>query len=228
MIPRGANLIVQVKGNRVLRVVPFENEAVNECWIADRDRFSYEALNSDERLTTPMLKQGGQWTAVDWQTALEYVASGLKQVKGQHGPASIGLLASPHSTLEELHLAGALVKGLGSPQPWMPACATRNSRQMKVCVIWAHRLPRCLNCSACWWWVRICARDHPLFAQRIRQARAQGVCRQFASGPVYGLGDAGGPHASGRRIRLGASIGGCCRRGCRAKGRRSTGSRVYL
>src|SRR5450631_3482123 len=73
----GANLIVQVKNNKVLRVVPFENEQVNECWLADRDRFSYEALNSDERLTTPMLKQGGVWIAVDWQAALEYVANGL-------------------------------------------------------------------------------------------------------------------------------------------------------
>jgi NADH-quinone oxidoreductase subunit G len=57
----GSNLIVQVKNHKVLRVVPLENDAVNECWIADRDRFSYEALNSDERLTTPMLKQGGEW-----------------------------------------------------------------------------------------------------------------------------------------------------------------------
>src|SRR5690606_3287737 len=57
----GANLIVQVKNGKVLRVVPFENEAVNECWLADRDRFSYEALNSSERLTQPMIKQGGQW-----------------------------------------------------------------------------------------------------------------------------------------------------------------------
>ena len=55
----GANLIVQTKANKVLRVVPLENEDVNECWIADRDRFSYEALNSDARLRTPMIKQGG-------------------------------------------------------------------------------------------------------------------------------------------------------------------------
>ena len=66
----GANLVVQVKNNRVMRVVPLENEQVNECWIADRDRFSYEALNSDERLAKPMLKQGGEWKEVDWQTAL--------------------------------------------------------------------------------------------------------------------------------------------------------------
>jgi NADH-quinone oxidoreductase subunit G len=61
---------VQVKAGKVMRVVPLENEDVNECWIADRDRFSYEALNSEQRLTQPMLKQGGQWQAVDWNTAL--------------------------------------------------------------------------------------------------------------------------------------------------------------
>ena len=110
----GANLIVQVKSNRVMRVVPLENEAVNECWIADRDRFSYEALNGEERLTKPMLKQGGAWKEVDWRTALEYVANGLNQVKAQHGAGAIGALVSPHSTLEELYLAGTLVRGLGS------------------------------------------------------------------------------------------------------------------
>jgi len=110
----GANLVVQVKNNQVLRVVALENEDVNECWIADRDRFSYEALNSADRLTQPMLKQGGEWKVVDWQTALEYVANGLKQIKTDHGANAIGLLASPHSTVEELSLAGALVRGLGS------------------------------------------------------------------------------------------------------------------
>src|SRR5659263_287508 len=109
----GANLIVQVKNNKVMRVVPLENEAVNECWIADRDRFSYEALNGDERLTAPMLKQGGVWTSVDWQTALEYVANGLKQIKSEYGAQSVGALVSPHSTLEELSLASALIRGLG-------------------------------------------------------------------------------------------------------------------
>mgnify|MGYP002685003339 CR=1 FL=1 len=72
--------------------------------IADRDRFSYEALNSDERLTQPMLKQGGTWREVDWQTALEYVANGLRCVRNDHGAGAIGALVSPHSTLEELSL----------------------------------------------------------------------------------------------------------------------------
>ena len=88
----GANLVVQVKNNQVMRVVPFENEAVNECWIADRDRFSYEALNGPERLTAPMIKQGGQWNTVDWQTALEYVATGLKSIIADNGARSVGAL----------------------------------------------------------------------------------------------------------------------------------------
>ena len=86
----GANLVVQVKNNKVMRVVPLENEDVNECWIADRDRFSYEALNSDARLTEPMIKQGGQWQKVDWNTALGYVADGLKRVIAEHGTAQVG------------------------------------------------------------------------------------------------------------------------------------------
>jgi len=110
----GANLVVQVKNNKVLRVVPFENEEVNECWISDRDRFSYEALDSQDRLTAPMVKQGGEWKTVDWQTALEYVANGLQGVKSQYGAEFIGTLASPHSTTEELYLAAALMRGLGS------------------------------------------------------------------------------------------------------------------
>ncbi len=83
----GANLIVQVRQGKVLRVVPLENEEVNECWLADRDRFSYEGLNSDQRLTAPMIKQGGEWKTVDWNTALDYVVRGLTQIKAEHGAA---------------------------------------------------------------------------------------------------------------------------------------------
>src|SRR6187431_399214 len=104
----GANLIVQVKADRVMRVLPLENEAVNECWIADRYRFSYEALNADSRLKTPMIKQGGQWHPATWDAALHYVADGLKRIKAEHGSQSIGALGWPHDTLEELHLLAKL------------------------------------------------------------------------------------------------------------------------
>lgn len=169
----GANLIVQVKSNKVMRVVPLENEDVNECWIADRDRFSYEALNGDERLTSPMLKQGGEWKAVDWQTALEYVANGLKQIKADHGASSIGTLASPHSTLEELYLAASLMRGLGSENidyrlrnaefitpsaiRWLGTSIASLSQLQRVLVVGSNL-----------------RKDHPLFAQRIRQAVRKG------------------------------------------------------
>jgi len=110
----GSNLIVQVKLNKVMRVLPLENESLNECWLSDKDRFSYEGLNSDERLLRPMLKENGKWREVDWQPALEHVAARLKDAKVRHGAESIGELGSPHSTLEELYLLQKLVRGLGS------------------------------------------------------------------------------------------------------------------
>src|SRR4029453_5506999 len=109
----GSNLIVQVKNNEVMRVLPFENEEVNECWLSDRDRFSYAGLNAPDRLLRPMLKQGGQWSQVDWTVALEYAAAALARVKAGHGGAGIGALASPGSTLEKLHLLTKLTRGLG-------------------------------------------------------------------------------------------------------------------
>ncbi len=172
----GANLIVQVKNHKVMRVVPLENEAVNECWIADRDRFSYEALDSDDRLTQPMLKQGGEWKTVDWQTALEYVANGLKQVKAAHGASSIGLLASPHSTVEELALAGALVRGLGSENidsrlrhsDFSNAANAGQARWLGRPIAELSQLQRALVIGS------NLRKDHPLFAQRIRQAVRNG------------------------------------------------------
>ncbi|MDI9334456.1 MAG: NADH-quinone oxidoreductase subunit NuoG [Cytophagales bacterium] len=172
----GANLIVQVKNNKVMRVVPLENEAVNECWIADRDRYSYEALNSTERLTTPMIKQGGVWKDVDWQTALEYVANGIKQIKREHGASAIGTLASPHSTVEELFLAAALMRGIGSDNidyrlrtldftntsaphvRWLGTSIASLSDMQRVLVVGSNL-----------------RKDHPLFAQRIRQAVRKGA-----------------------------------------------------
>ena len=110
----GTNLIVQVKNDRVMRVLPLENETINECWLSDKDRFSYEGLNSDDRLKRPRLRRDGRLIETDWQIALEHVASELKRICELHGPSAIGLLASPHSTLEELHLAQKLMRALGS------------------------------------------------------------------------------------------------------------------
>src|SRR3954467_5835136 len=74
----GSSIMVQSKQDRVMRVLPIENDAINECWISDRDRFSYEGLNSEQRLARPLLKRDGAWQAVDWKIALEFVAGKLK------------------------------------------------------------------------------------------------------------------------------------------------------
>jgi NADH-quinone oxidoreductase subunit G len=110
----GANLQVHVKNNRVYRVVPQENEPVNECWIADRDRYSYEALNSPERLTQPLVKENGQWVEAGWQDALERVAANLARIHKAKGGTAIGGLASAHQTVEELYLFTKVLRGLSS------------------------------------------------------------------------------------------------------------------
>ena len=112
----GANTTVQTKDNKVMRVVALENEAINECWISDRDRFSYEGLNSVDRATTPMVKQGGKWLETDWQSVLDYVAHSLKTIATESGAESIAALAHPISSTEELHLLQKIVRGLCSHQ----------------------------------------------------------------------------------------------------------------
>jgi NADH-quinone oxidoreductase subunit G len=170
----GANLIVQVKNNQVMRVVPLENEDVNECWIADRERFSYEALNGTDRLTRPMLKQGGEWKEVDWQTALEYVANGLRNIQRDHGANSIGALVSPHNTVEELYLAGALMRGLGSDNidyrlRHAEFGAAEGVRTLGTSIASLSTLQRVLVVGA------NLRKDHPLFALRVRHAVRHGA-----------------------------------------------------
>ena len=110
----GANTEVHVRRGDVMRVVPRENAAVNECWLADRDRFSYEALNADTRLTRPMVRRNGRWEETDWQTAMEFAAAGLRKVVAAHGAAQLGAWAAPTSTLEEFYLLGKFMRALGS------------------------------------------------------------------------------------------------------------------
>lgn len=174
----GANLVVQVKGNKVMRVVPFENEAINECWISDKDRFSYEGLNSDDRLTRPMLKQGGEWREVDWQVALEYVAHGLADIGREHGADAIAALATPHATLEELHLLKRLMTGLDSKQVDFRLRQTDVSGQAQgtpwlgMPIAEVDRLAGALVIGS------FLRKDHALLSARLRQATKSGgkVC----------------------------------------------------
>ena len=172
----GANIIVQVKNHQVLRVVPFENEDVNECWIADRDRYSYEALNSPQRLAQPRIRQGGQWQTVDWNTALRYVADGLKRVIAEHGLEGVGAVASAQRSIEELFLLGKLVRGLGSQSvdyrlrdaDFGNAAPAGQARWLGTSIASLSNLDRAFVVGS------FLRKDHPLFAQRLRQAARKG------------------------------------------------------
>jgi len=168
----GSNLTVQVKQNRVMRVLPRENEAINECWLSDKDRFSYEGLNSERRLAKPMLKRDGVWQEVEWQVALDFVVRELKRIRDQHGAASIGSLATPHQTLEELFLLGKLAREFASGNvdfrlrqadfgtdgkhmgaPWLGMTIADIDQLDRVLVVGSTL-----------------RKDHPLIAHRLRQA----------------------------------------------------------
>jgi NADH-quinone oxidoreductase subunit G len=110
----GSNVDVEIRRGHVMRVLPRENGDINECWLSDRDRFSYEAIHSDERLLKPMIRRGNQWEETDWQSALEFTAAGLKKVVSRHGANEIGALAHPASTVEEIYLLQKLMRALGS------------------------------------------------------------------------------------------------------------------
>lgn len=111
----GTNINVHTRNGKVMRVVSRENDAINQTWISDRDRFSYAGLDHPDRLTSPMIKMDGVWQAVDWQQALAKVSSDLQAVIAKHGADKLGALASPNSTLEEFYLLQKLMRGLDSP-----------------------------------------------------------------------------------------------------------------
>jgi NADH-quinone oxidoreductase subunit G len=189
----GSNLVVQVKGDQVIRVVPFENEELNECWISDRDRFSYEGLNVD-RLTSPMVKSSdGQWHEASWSDALQAVAQGLMQVRDASGAAQIGSLASEYATLEEMALLARVTRGLGSENidfrlrqtdsgfdaaltgaPWLGMNINALDTLDRVLVVGSFL-----------------RKDHPLMAQRLRQAVKRGtqvsVIETAADDPLFPL-----------------------------------------
>jgi NADH-quinone oxidoreductase subunit G len=178
----GANLVVQVKGDRVMRIVPFENEEVNECWISDRDRFSYEGLYTEDRLGQPMIKgQDGQWREASWTDALQAAVHGLNTVREQFGAEQVGAIGSYEATTEELALLARLTRALGSENvdfrlrtidatldqtltgtPWLGMPIAQMGQLDRVLVVGS-----------------VLRKDHPLLAQRLRQAVKQGTQVSF-------------------------------------------------
>lgn len=170
----GANIVVQTKANEVKRVVPLENEAINECWISDKDRFAYEGLNAKDRATKPMVKQGGQWIESDWEPALDYVVRALSGVKQDHGADSIAALAHPMSTLEELYLLNKLTSGLGSSNietrlRVSDAVAAPKAPWLGMSIEAFSKLDRAFVIGS------FLRKDHPLLAARLRSATKRGL-----------------------------------------------------
>ncbi|HEY9281639.1 MAG TPA: NADH-quinone oxidoreductase subunit NuoG [Eoetvoesiella sp.] len=178
----GANIVVQAKDNRVMRVVPFENEDVNECWISDRDRFAYTGLYTEDRLAHPMIKGAdGQWTEASWSDALQAVVTGLNKVRDQYGASQIGAIGSHIATTEELALLARFTRSLGSDNvdfrlryidrgfdqaaagvPWLGMSVAEFSQLDRVLVVGSFL-----------------RKDHPLLAQRLRQSAKRGTQISF-------------------------------------------------
>lgn len=173
----GSHIDVHVKQGRVMRVIPREKESINECWLSDRDRFSYEGLNSPDRLQVPMIKHNGEWHETDWKTALEFAAGQLKDITNQHGGEALGVLVSPNSTMEEGYLAKKLAQGLGSDNidyrlrqsdfrldgkrlgtPWM-GCNIPDIEELDRILVIGSNLRN----------------EHPLLSKRFRKAVANGA-----------------------------------------------------
>ena len=110
----GSNIEIETRRNKVMRFLPDDNEAINEIWLSDRDRFSYLGLKHEDRLESPMIKQGNSWKEVDWQTALNYAFEGLKTVIKKDGVENIGALVSPSATVEEMYLMQKFMRAIGS------------------------------------------------------------------------------------------------------------------
>jgi NADH-quinone oxidoreductase subunit G len=177
----GSNINAHVLRGTVKRVVPRNNEAINESWISDRDRFSYEAIYSPDRLLAPRVKESGEWREIDWETALEAAADVLK------GADSTGMLASPSATVEEGHLLARLAQHLNTPNidhrverrdfsdqdgdsafPWLGCSIAELEDQDAIFVIGAN--------------IR---EEAPILAHRIRKAALGGASVNFANSTEY-------------------------------------------
>lgn len=172
----GSNLTVQVKNGKVMRVLPRENEDVNECWISDRDRFSYEALNSGERLEKPMIRVDGSLREVEWNVALDYVSHALKDIAKTHTPDAIAALAAPNATVEELYLLQKLMTGLGSGNvDFRPRRRDFSTDSKLKGAPWLGlKLSEIKGLDSVLVVGSFLRKDHPLFAQRLRQLAKKG------------------------------------------------------
>ncbi len=178
----GSNLYVHLLRGKIKRVVPRENELINETWLADRDRFSFHGMYSEDRLMTPRIKENGAWRDIDWQEALQRLAMEMKAA-GE----GIGILASPGATLEEQHLLARLAAALGSANidhrlrrrdfsdqdndplfPWL-GCDIADIERASAHLIIGSNLRR----------------EVPILAHRVRKAALRGAAISFVNRERY-------------------------------------------
>jgi NADH-quinone oxidoreductase subunit G len=179
----GSNVILQTKANQILRTVPLENEALNECWISDKDRFAYEGLNVTDRLKTPMVKQDNAWVQTDWETALDYVARSLNSIKADHGADTIAALAHPMASVEELHLLQKVVRDLGSSnietrlrQQDVSGSASETTSTTLIKAPWlGMKVAEVSQLQRAFFIGSFLRKDQPLLAARIRVAAKRGL-----------------------------------------------------
>ncbi len=179
----GSNMYAHVLRGTVKRIVPRQNEAINETWLADRDRFSYEAIYSSDRLLTPRIKESGSWRELDWEAALALAAERLGEASGD----KVGILASPSSTVEEAHLIARIAAHLGTANvdhrierrdfsdqdndplfPWL-GCDIADIEQQDAIFVIGSNLRN----------------EAPILAHRVRKAALAGASVSFASSTRY-------------------------------------------
>ena len=175
----GSNMYAHVLRGTVKRIVPRENESINETWLADRDRFSYEAIYSSDRLRAPQIKESGEWRELDWEEALNVAAEHLKDADAD----KVGMLASPSVTVEEGHLLARLADHIGTANidhrierrdfsdqdndpvfPWL-GCDIADIEQYDAIFVVGSNLRR----------------EAPILAHRVRKAALAGASVSFAS-----------------------------------------------
>ena len=173
----GSNIHLHVRRGRVLRVVPRANESINEVWISDRDRFGYEGLYSEDRVSAPMVKRDGAWSEASWEEALEAAVQGLRAVVARKGADALGALASASSTLEELLLFQKLVRGIGCANvdhrvrqhDFSDQDAAPGHPAIGMGVDELERLDAALLVGSC------TRKEHPIVNHRLRKASAGGA-----------------------------------------------------
>lgn len=172
----GSNLHIHTRYGKVMRVGVQENTEINQTWISDRDRFSYTGLYHEHRLAEPKIKVNGEWQVVDWQTALETAAAGLRDVIQQHGSDKFGTLATPSSTLEEFYLLQKITRDLDSPHidHRLRAIDTRDQTSFGTFPGLPLAIDELRNCDAICLIGSNIQQEQPIIGLQVRQAMLKG------------------------------------------------------